>query len=50
MIYGNKNEILARPGTKINSNWANRENSCLSPVHLKMEEDADPEALWVFEV
>jgi hypothetical protein len=41
-------EMLASTKTVTNSKWAIRVDSCLSPVHLKMKADPDPETLWVF--
>ena len=42
------NGILASPETETNANSAITADSCLSPVHLKMEADPGPEKLWVF--
>jgi hypothetical protein len=42
------NGILASPETETKANSAITAESCLSPVHLKMEADPGPEKLWVF--
>jgi hypothetical protein len=41
-------EILAIAGTETNSNCPIKVDAWLSAVHLKMEEDPDPETLWIF--
>ena len=48
MVVIAASEILATAGTETNSDCPIRVDAWLSAVHLKMEEDPDPETLWIF--